>query len=382
MEKRMIDRKILRASAMLIGTIIGAGIFGIPYAFSKIGFWAGVGYLIVLGTVVLMLNLSHGEVVLSTHGRHQLSGYAEKYLGKKGKVLALLSMFFGFYGALTAYIIKVGEFLRTLTSTGSSFGWSLIFFGVMAFLVLLGVKLISRFQLVLGFLLIIVLVLICGMGLSWFNPSNLSHFDPSFFFMPYGVILFALGGASIIPEMGGIFKREERGKLKKAIIFGTVIPITLYCIFALVIVGITGLNTSDDAIGGLVNLHPFMTYLGAFLGTLTMSSTFLSLGTILKDLYHYDFHFPPFLAWAAACFIPLLLFISGVTEFITLIMMAGSLMGGFEGIVIIYSHRKAQIAGDKKPEFSIRIPTSIEYILIVVFALGVVYEIVSFLQKV
>ena len=55
--------RLFSSIAILIGTIIGAGIFGIPYAISKVGFGIGVIYLLVLGAVILVVTLAFGEVV-------------------------------------------------------------------------------------------------------------------------------------------------------------------------------------------------------------------------------------------------------------------------------------------------------------------------------
>ena len=61
-------KEFLRATAVLVGTTIGAGMFGIPYVVSKIGFLPGLAYILVLGALTLFLNLIYGEVILRTPG--------------------------------------------------------------------------------------------------------------------------------------------------------------------------------------------------------------------------------------------------------------------------------------------------------------------------
>ena len=82
------------AVAVLMGTIIGAGILGIPYAIMQSGFLIGLIHLIVIGAIVLLITLYLGEISLRTAKNHQLTGYAEKYLGKKGKLIMTLSLLF------------------------------------------------------------------------------------------------------------------------------------------------------------------------------------------------------------------------------------------------------------------------------------------------
>src|SRR3989344_5504492 len=97
------------ASAILIGTTIGAGFLAIPYAIAKSGFFVGLFYLVFLGLVILYLNLALGEIGLRTQGQHQLTGYAQRYLGKWGKRLMFFSMIFGIYAAILAYLTGVGN---------------------------------------------------------------------------------------------------------------------------------------------------------------------------------------------------------------------------------------------------------------------------------
>ena len=123
----MADKQFIMAIATLVGTIIGAGVLGIPYAISKSGFIPGMIILVILGFAVLILNLCVGEVALRTKGRHQLPGYAEKYLGKWGKHVMSFSIIFAIYGALIAYFIGSGNVLADIFNLGN---WSFLFLGL------------------------------------------------------------------------------------------------------------------------------------------------------------------------------------------------------------------------------------------------------------
>ena len=41
------NREFLHATSILIGTMVGVGIFGIPFAFAKAGFWVGLSFLVL-----------------------------------------------------------------------------------------------------------------------------------------------------------------------------------------------------------------------------------------------------------------------------------------------------------------------------------------------
>ena len=118
--------KLWMAISTLVGTIVGAGILGLPYVISKVGFVYGSVLIVLLGLAFLLLNLCMGEIVLRTRQQHQLTGYAAKYLGQKGKWIMTLTLILSIYGALTAYLIGEGETLHAIFG-GSSLLYTLIF---------------------------------------------------------------------------------------------------------------------------------------------------------------------------------------------------------------------------------------------------------------
>jgi len=69
-------RNFLSAAFTLTGTIIGAGILGLPYVFAKAGFVIGLFWLIFLGLTLIFVKLCLGEIILRTKQTHQLPGYA------------------------------------------------------------------------------------------------------------------------------------------------------------------------------------------------------------------------------------------------------------------------------------------------------------------
>src|SRR3990167_7793145 len=103
------NKNFLYSVAVLIGTMVGVGVFGIPFAFSKAGFWVGFLFLIFIGFITFLLNLMYGEVVLRTHDSHQITGYTEKYLGTWFKIAIFFSVSLALYSALLVYIIIAGD---------------------------------------------------------------------------------------------------------------------------------------------------------------------------------------------------------------------------------------------------------------------------------
>ena len=136
----------LLALAILIGTIVGAGIFAIPYTIAKSGIISGFFYFLILGISVLLLHLCFGEIILRTKEKYRLPGYSQKYLGKLGKTLITISTILGTTGVLLAYLILGGEFLRIVFTpfiNFSSFNFSFIFWFILIYFIFKGIKLIG-----------------------------------------------------------------------------------------------------------------------------------------------------------------------------------------------------------------------------------------------
>jgi tyrosine-specific transport protein len=375
-----LNKKFLlwEAIATLVGTIIGAGILGIPYVIAKAGFWTGIFDIFLLGIVVLVIYLYLGEVVLRTKGFHQLPGYAEKYLGGIGKKLMVFSMVFGNYGALIAYIIGVGLALSAIFG-GEPLTYSLLFFVIAAVIIYKGLKAVGKSELFMLPFIVLFILIISLLSLGHINITNFITFDITKVLIPYGVILFAFLGAAAVPEMEQELIRNRK-LMKKAIIIGVLIPIVSYLIFAFAIVGVSGLATSEVATIGLGDIMgSYMIIIGNVLAVITMSTSFLTLALALKQTYNYDYKLSKTLSWGLTVFIPLIIAVSGLTTFIQVIAISGVIAGGMEGVLIVLMAIKAKKLGDRKPEYSIKINWLIATVLITLFTVGAAYLLMEVL---
>ena len=233
------------ALSTLVGTIVGAGIFGIPFAMLKSGIVPGLFYLFLLGGIICLLHLFFGEICLRTSGKHRLVGYAEIYLGKQGKVFATLTLLFVLVGTLLAYLILVGEFSEIVFGSFLPFSSTVftILFAICAlFLVLSGRQLITRIEFFTNILFVgaiatlIVLAMphVKSFEAPLFDFSNLSNL-----FLPFGVLLFAFAGFEAIPEVMSFLRdRNARTKLNDIIIASSVIVGLFFLLFSLIVIGV------------------------------------------------------------------------------------------------------------------------------------------------
>jgi len=376
--------KELIAIFTLVGTIVGAGMLGIPYAVAKVGFLLGFLLVVGIGIAFIFMNLFVGEVVLRTKEQHQLTGYAHKYLGINGKRLMALSMFISIYGALSAYLIGEGATLYSMFKVGSPLLFSLVFFLIVFLITYRGLKATGKAELITVSLLIITIFAVGAATIPSFSFSNLSGFNPEFLILPFGVVLFSLLGSPAIPEMQ-IELVNQKHKLKRAIIIGSIIPIVLYLFFTFFLVGSIGLenfellapNERIATIALSIYSSPMLGFAANLVAIFAMFTSFLTLAIALIQVFEFDYHFPKEIATILTFSIPLLITIFDLSTFITILGVTGIFAGGLEGILIILMFWKAKGMGDRKPEYKLEKNYIIGTILIAMFGLGIGYQLVS-----
>lgn len=364
-----------KALAVFVNTIIGAGIFGLPFIAMKAGFWVVAGYFILLGLVLIITNIIYSEVALSVKQLHRFPGYVGEYLGPKWKKITFFSSILGFSGGLLAYLILGGIFLNNYFSPyfgGSETIYMFVFFTIGAYLIFRGIGSISEIEL---FLLGVLFVILLAFFIKAFPAINLEYFkniDFKFLALPYGVTLFSLWGGSIVPELKEMLA-EKRSVLRKVIISGVIISAITYLAFVFIILGVSGPNTSKEAISGFTKtLGDGVIRLVFIFGMITVFTSFLTLGLTLKKMLSYDFGLPQDIAWFIACFFPLALFFLGLKNFIEVISLTGGVILGFEAMVTVFVYRNFY-----KIKY-LKSPNPLIYLLVSLFLLGIITEISYF----
>lgn len=367
------------AVSILIGTIVGVGVFGIPFSFTKAGFLSGLLFLVFIGFLSLAVNLIFGEVVLRTKEIHQFTGYVKIYLGNGARILASFAWFLSICGALLAYIIISGNFLFNIFISqfyNAPFVYSIWFFIFVSLAVLTGLKTVARFELFMVSFFILVVFLVFILGIPKIEFQNLTTlFNQEFWFLPYGILLFAYAGFSAIPTQREVLKGKT-GILKKAILWGSLIPAVLYLIFTVLIVGISGETTSPDVVSGLSDFFDYrIVFLISIFGILAITTSFLALAFALVETFRLDYGFKRFNAWVMTCFIPFFLFLFGVRNFIEVISLAGALAVGVEGVILMVMYKKAKKSGNREPEYSLSFHPWLLNMMMILFVIGAIYAI-------
>ncbi len=373
-------KQFLFATAVLMSTIVGVGMFSLPYAGAQSGLLIAAIFLFILTGIIVLVHLLYGEIVCRTKEKHRLVGYAGHYLGKWGKRIVASSVIIGFYGSLVAYIIVGGSFLHVILGFLGNVPviiFHLIFFTIGAIAIYFGLRLIAGLDFLMSLFLILIVFLFLYLGFNQVDVNNFKTIDLRYIFIPYGAILYSLAGMAAIPEIREIISKNSK-VYKTSIIIGTLIPAILYFLFMGTVVGLSGSNTSPESIIGLTELlgHKAI-FIGSLFGFLACITSFFVLGLSLRNTFYYDFKINKNLSWFLVCFVPLGLFILGMRSFIPIIILLGALLGAIEGTAIVLIYKKAKEAGKRISDYNLKIPDLLRYIIILIFISGFIYTLVS-----
>ncbi len=324
---------------------------------------------------MIFTNLTLGEITLRTRGKHQLPGYAEKYLGPWAKKIMLAAVIFGVYSALLAYLIGEGQSLSKLIAPNTPpilFG--IIFWLIMTLLLREGLKGLKKIE---TWGVIAVISIVIGIFIRFMpsvQPHNLLPIHTANFITPIGVVMFALLGFTSIPELRKEIRGQER-LLKKAIIIGTSIPIILYILFSITFIGVLGSSISQVA---TLSFGPLMTILGVF----TMLTSYFVLSYSLSATFKLDLKTSKAKNFILTSLVPLILYILAeyfkIIGFTFILGIGGVISGGVTAVLILLMARKAKDSKRSKSQPEIKMPISLPIIIILsaFFIISIILELI------
>lgn len=368
---------LFEAVAMIVSGTIGAGILGLPYAIAKVGIPLGIIYIIFIGFLMMGLNLLMGSLAAKTNKKMQLIGFAGEYLGKAGKWFTTGLLYFMLWGVLTIYIIGEGEVLAKLFG-GSEFFWSTVFFIVAVLLIYTGISTIKVVELFLSLGVLAVVLTLSVFSSTHVDIHNWQYMDLANLLFPYGILLFAFYGAAAVPEAHSILLNRDRD-FKKAIIIAGFVVMTVYLIFSIVVIGVTGLNTSEIAtiaLGDKVGSKVFL--LGNIFAALAMGTSCLMAGLAMRDSMSWDFKISPGLSTILVCGAPFLLFVLGLRSFVQAMDIVGGVFISMEMFLVLLIYWRAKQRGDLSVgKYKLHHATLLVILLLIALSIGTVYSVVK-----
>ena len=367
------------ASTLLLGTIIGAGIFTLPQVFFRTGLVVGFLYLFIFGILTAYVHLMYAEVILRTKGEHELAGYTEYYLGALvGKVVKITQVF-GNAGTLVAYQILGSEFLRLIIPILPQYSESVLFWALGGVGVVFGVGIIAKGELFTnGFMFLIVIAMFI-MGLPYLSTLTW-HREITEPFLPYGVVLYALIGQQAVREVILYLRKKKTPVRPIAFIFASFFSVLFCAVFVIATLLLyRGVEPSLNVFGPLVSYLPIIGLLGGLLGFANMLDSAWTIGTYFKGVLINDLKVHRLIAIFLALIIPLLgsIFLQG--KLLWLLGILGGVFAGFEILIILFLWKRAREsakASGRTPDFSLSFPSLFFWVFVLLFGAGLVYKLV------
>ncbi|MBI2024985.1 MAG: amino acid permease [Candidatus Harrisonbacteria bacterium] len=360
-------KNFILSTSILAGTIIGAGVFSLPYLFKSAGLSIGFFYLALAAAVYIAVYFMYADVVSKTKGDHRFVGYTRIHLGENWSWLAILMTIVEMILVLTIYLILAQSFANLITGFGEGIEKMIIFWLLGSTAIFLSLRKIAwlEFLITAGMIGIFIIVFILALtGARFFESIPIA---PNWFqvFLPFGAILFALSGRVAIPSMMKLSPSTAR----KAIVWGTVIPAIVYGLFVVSVLAVSPL-VSEDAVSGLTVFVPaeIMIAIG-ILGILSLLSSYITIGFDIYKSLAFDLRFPRWLQFGLVFFAPLALYFAGLSNFIAMVGIVGGIFLGLEGIFLIIMWLRAN-------KFSILQKPWVAPLLLV-FEIAIIYEIIS-----
>lgn len=333
-----------RATLLLLGTIVGAGIFGVPAVIGQWGVFRSTIAFGILTVVMCSVHALYAEAVARSRAHAHIAGVSERLLGKGSGSITASIQAFQIFGSNLAYVILGGEFLAVL---GIAFHvqlpltlWQLLFWLIGATIVFFGLKRVAMVETYLTWLLVGVVIFIAGifvieadLALAVTSPALKG-------LQPYGVILFSLLGITGMPEASEIVGRK-RGELMKAAITSTLIASALTYVFGVSAWLASGGNIGASASDLIRLLPPGISVIIPIFGLLAVMTSFISSALDLRMMFEKDYHITPFVAWFIALCVPLILFLAGARSFLGTIGFVGSIFGATLSILVVLMGREA-----------------------------------------
>lgn len=255
---------------MIAGTAIGAGMIALPMTLAKLG---------VLGSLILMVGtwflvyysaMIGSELTLRVKENLSLNEIAQRLSGKGAAAIAMLCVMVLSYALIAAYLYGGSSITASICESvwGKSPDQQSIiqyFSGGMILILVLGITWVDYINRLMFFALIGILgITIIGLGLM-VDVQTLPLIttktpDLSSWTVAIPVIFTSFGFQMMIPAMSGYLNRD-RNLLKKAFLWGSLIPVIIYLAWTLSTLGTLtthNLNLFDQVVGGTIDVGEFV----------------------------------------------------------------------------------------------------------------------------
>lgn len=286
---------VVGGALLVAGTTIGVGMLALPVATGPAGFVPSVFIYCVCWLFMLCTGLLLVEVCLWMPKDTSFISMADRILGRPGRVIFWLMYLFLFLTVMIAHVAGGGEVLKDIAGVSMpDWAYALIYTAVFAPVVYLGARSVDRLNLVLISGVVICYLAFLSVSVSSVNPDLLSYanWGKAWFALP--ILFTAFTYQVIIPSLVSYLQRDVR-KIRLAVIIGSSIPLVIYLIWELLILGIVPVEgpsslteaaaLGQNAVGPLKHFvqNPTIFLIGKYFAFFALTTSFIPLALAFLD---------------------------------------------------------------------------------------------------
>lgn len=291
--------KILGGILLVAGTTIGAGMLALPVSTGLAGFIPSLVllfgcWLFMTYTAFLML-----EVNLWMDSNTNLISMAKKTLGRGGEIISWITYLFLLYALTTAYIAGSGPLtisvVKTLTGfVIPSYAGSIPLLLLFGFFVYKGTAAVDYANRLLMLGLMITYAIMILFLFPHVDNQMLRFADWPAVTIAVSLVVTSFGFHIIIPSLSTYLQRDV-AQLKFVIIVGSIIPLIVYLIWVVLILGILPLEGQHGLLNGyeqgidgaqLLSAHMnshWLSTVASFFSFFAIVTSFLGVSLSLSD---------------------------------------------------------------------------------------------------
>lgn len=235
---------LIGGTLLIAGTCIGAGMLGMPVATGSAGLIPGLAVNFLCWFYMLLTGLLFLEATLWMHDGANLLSMAQRFLGPIGKLVGGIAFVVLYYCLETAYLAGGTPAFIGLVEAFSGFELSpgvgaALFVGLFGSIVAWGTAVVDRVNWLLMVGLVVSYVLLATLGAAEIEATLLRYRKWAMALPALPVLFAAYGYHNVIPSISTYLARDVR-KLRWAIIIGTSVPLVVFSIWQVVVIGTLG----------------------------------------------------------------------------------------------------------------------------------------------
>ncbi len=287
---------VVGGTLLIAATTIGVGMLGLPVATGPGGFVPATFVYILTWFFMLCTGLLLLEVCTWMPAEANLITMTHRLLGPVGKAVCWVVYLFLFLTAMIAHVSAGGSTLVDILNL--SFGLAMpqsiamvVYVLIFSPIVYLGTRSVDRFNLLMmtGVLITYVLFIVLSAGKVDVNLLKFADWSKAWPALP--VLFTAFTYQLIIPTLMTYMNRDVK-KVRLSIILGSSIPLVVYLIWELLILGIIPVDTliqakarGETAVMPLKELlqNPWVFKIGSWFAFLVLTTSYIALSLAFLD---------------------------------------------------------------------------------------------------